>query len=195
MEKFGATSQQWQSSALNLNVERDRQQHRVLAKLEMHYADAKQSGRASFPERMYLELVLPTSEPLIHLNFFWFGKAATRLPEALRLAFRPFVSSPQGWTMDKYGEEISPFDVVSSGNRQMHAVGTGFRFRDKKGMFAVETIDAPLIALGEKSPLSFSRSQPDLSQGIHCGLFNNAWGTNYVQWYGEDMRFRFLIRA
>jgi len=25
-------------------------------------------------------------------------------------------------------------------------------------------------------------------------LFNNAWGTKYVQWYGEDMRFRFIVR-
>jgi hypothetical protein len=30
---------------------------------------------------------------------------------------------------------------------------------------------------------------------VHCNLFNNAWGTNYIMWYGEDMRFRFVIRA
>ena len=195
MEKFGAASQQWQASLSSLHVENKTQGHRVLAKLEVRDLDARQSGRASFPQRMYLELVLPNSEPLIHLNFYWFGKPGTRLPEALWLTFRPAVSSSEGWTMDKCGEEISPFDVVSSGNRQMHAVETGFRFRDKEGMFAVEMLDAPLIASGEKSPLSFSRSQPDLSQGIHCCLFNNAWGTNYVQWYVEDMRLRFVIRA
>jgi uncharacterized protein DUF5054 len=194
MEKFGATSQQWQPSISSLHVETQAQGHRILGKLAIPDAEARQSGLASFPERMYLELDLPNAAPLIHLNFYWFGKPATRLPEALWLTFCPLVSSSEGWTMDKCGEEISPFDVVSSGNRQMHAVGTGFRFRDKEGMFAVETLDAPLIVLGEKSPLSFSRSEPDLSKGIHCGLFNNAWGTNYVQWYGEDMRFRFIVR-
>jgi hypothetical protein len=52
-----------------------------------------------------------------------------------------------------------------------------------------------VVALGERSPISFSKEQPDLSQGLHFSLFNNAWGTNYVQWFGEDMQFRFLLRA
>ena len=54
----------------------------------------------------------------------------------------------------------------------------------------METLDAPVVTLGVKSPLSFSNVQPDLSGGIHCNLFNNAWGTNYIMWFGEDMRFR-----
>jgi hypothetical protein len=52
-----------------------------------------------------------------------------------------------------------------------------------------------LIALGDKSPLNFSRAQADLSRGVHCNLFNNAWGTNYVMWFGEDMRFRFVLHS
>jgi len=43
--------------------------------------------------------------------------------------------------------------------------------------------------------LYFSNVQPDLSSGVHCNLFNNAWGTNYIMWFGEDMQFRFVIRA
>jgi hypothetical protein len=59
----------------------------------------------------------------------------------------------------------------------------------------VETLDAPVIALGEKTPLGFSNTQPDLSTGIHCNLFNNAWGTNYIMWYGENMQFRFILKV
>ena len=97
--------------------------------------------------------------------------------------------------MDKTGERISPADVVVSGNRHMHAVSTGFQYGDGNESFIVETLDAPVIALGKKSPLNFSNSQPDLSGGVHCNLFNNAWGTNYIMWFGEDMRFRFILRA
>ncbi len=56
-------------------------------------------------------------------------------------------------------------------------------------------VDAPVVALGERSPLSFSNDQPDLAKGLHVSLFNNAWGTNYVQWFGEDTRFRFIMRT
>jgi hypothetical protein len=144
---------------------------------------------------MYLELVLPKAEPLIHLNFYWFQKSATRLPEALWLTFHPIVSGQQGWTMDKSGEQVSPFDVVSAGNRHMHAVSTGFGHTGEKDSIFVETLDSPVIALGEKSPLNYSTSQADLTGGVHCNLFNNAWGTNYIMWFAENMRFRFVLRA
>ena len=193
--RFGAKSANWNASLSSLSISKDSAGHHLLAGLEIHDSEALQSGRAAFPRRMYLELFLPESEPSIALNFYWFEKAATRFPEALWLTFDPIVSSPQGWTLHKSGQQISPFDVVSSGGRHMHAVSDGFSYRDEKGEFAVETVDAPLIAVGEKSPLNFSRSQPDLSSGIHCNLFNNAWGTNYILWFSEDMRFRMILRA
>ena len=77
----------------------------------------------------------------------------------------------------------------------MHGVTKGFGYKDAQGSFDVEALDAPLIALGKKSPLNFSRSQPDLTAGVHCGLFNNAWGTNYIMWFKEDMRLRFVLRS
>ena len=52
-----------------------------------------------------------------------------------------------------------------------------------------------MVALGEKSPIAYSTAQPDIAKGIHFSLFNNAWGTNYIQWFGEDTRFRFVLRA
>jgi hypothetical protein len=77
----------------------------------------------------------------------------------------------------------------------MHALGKGFAYKEGPHRLSVETIDAPVVALGERTPLGFSNDQPDLSKGIHSNLYNNAWGTNYIMWYGEDMRFRYLLHA
>jgi Domain of unknown function (DUF5054) len=195
MEHFGAESREWLPSLADLQLEEDNHVHRLLARLEVNDAEAWRSGRASFPQKMYLEMLLPKTEPVIHLNFSWFQKPATRLPEALWLSFHPIVSDPAAWMLEKSGEPVAPLDVVPSGNRHMHAVSKGFGFKDENGAFFVETLDAPLVALGIKSPLYFSNRQPDLLAGVHCNLFNNAWGTNYVMWYGEDMRLRFIIRA
>jgi hypothetical protein len=199
IERFGAEHRDWLPSLQEVLIEEDAEAHHLLARLEIVDADALQSGRASFPQKMYLELMLPKAEPVVHLNFYWFQKPAMRLPEALWLTFNPIVPNPQGWTMDKSGEKVSPFEVVRSGNRHMHAVSTGFGYTpgytDDQQSFFVETLDSPVIALGEKSPLNFSTSQPDLADGVHCNLFNNAWGTNYIMWFGEDMRFRFILRA
>ena len=195
LERFGAQSREWLPSVADLQFEEDQQSHRLLTRLEINDPEALRSGRAAFPQRMYLEMVLPMAEPVIQLNFSWFQKPATRLPEALWLSFHPIASDPTGWMLEKSGEPVSPLDVVRSGNRHMHAVSKGFGYKDESGAFFVETLDAPLIALGMKSPLYFSNDQPDLSAGVHCNLFNNAWGTNYIMWFGEDMHFRFLLRA
>jgi uncharacterized protein DUF5054 len=195
IERFGAKSANWLPTLSSLAISADSGGHRLLAALEIRDSAALESGHAAFPGKMYLKLFLPESEPSISLDFYWFQKPATRFPEALWLTFNPIVGAPQGWMLYKSGEQVSPFDVVPAGSRHLHALSTGFAYRDEKGAFEMETIDAPLVAAGDKSPLNFSGSQPDLSGGIHCNLFNNAWGTNYVLWFSEDMRFRMILRA
>jgi hypothetical protein len=195
IERFGAESREWLPSLAELQVEEDQQGHRLLARLQVDDPEALRSGRASFPQKMYLEMLLPKAEPVIHLNFSWFQKPATRLPEALWLSFQPIAPDPLGWVLEKSGRTVSPLDVIASGNRHMHALSKGFGYKDDGLTFFVETLDAPLVTLGIKSPLCFSNRQPDLSAGVHCNLFNNAWGTNYIMWTGEDMHFRFLLRA
>lgn len=195
IEHFGARNEDWLPTLGELRAEENEQGRRLVARLEIRDAEALHSGRAAFPQKMYMEMLLPNAEPVVNLNFYWFQKPATRLPEAMWLSFNPVVSDAQGWMLDKSGEQVSPFDVVAGGARHMHTVSKDFHYRDKNGSFAVETVDAPLIILGEKSPLNVSKAQPDLSKGIHCSLFNNTWGTNYIMWFGEDMRFRFVLRT
>jgi hypothetical protein len=195
IERFGAESRTWLPASAAVQVDATDAGHRILVQPRFDDTQAFQSGRASFPRKVFLEIVLPRERPEMVVNLSWFGKPATRLPEALWLTFNPLAENPKGWSLDKTGEAISPFDVVASGNRHMHAVDTGFSYREGEHRFAVETLDAPVVALGERTPLLFSNEQPDLSRGVHSCLFNNAWGTNYIMWYGEDARFRYRITA
>jgi hypothetical protein len=96
--------------------------------------------------------------------------------------------------LQKTDRLISPFDVVRGGNRHMHAVTRDIRRRESANSFAIETLDAPVVALGEKTAIYFSTEQPDLRNGLHFCLHNNTWGTSYPQWFGENMRFRFVLR-
>jgi hypothetical protein len=195
IERFGARNQDWQAASTTVYIEETAREHRILAHLQLQDEEAFRSGRASFPRKVFVELLLPKAEPVIYLNLSWFQKPATRLPEALWLTFNPVVEDQKSWTLDKSGERISPFDVVASGNRHMHCLSKGFEYGQGSHRFAVETIDAPVVALGQRMPLVFSNTQPDLSAGIHSSLYNNAWGTNYIMWFGEDRRFRYVLRA
>jgi hypothetical protein len=169
--------------------------HRLLAQLRIDDAEAEESGRVAWPAKMYLDIFLPDANPEVQIDFSCFNKAANRLPEALWLSFLPQAQEPKGWMLEKVDSWVSPFDVVRGGGRQIHAVSRGLRYKDSRGIFSIDTLDAPVVQLGGKSPIYYSTDQPDLAKGIHFNLFNNAWGTNYLQWFGEDTRFRFAMRA
>jgi hypothetical protein len=195
IETFGAKREEWQPASAEVSVEDTAEAHRVLIRVQFNDEAAFSSGRAAFPRQAFMELVLPRAEPAVHLQLSWFGKPATRMPEALWLTFNPIVDDVHGWSLDKSGHAVSSFDVVENGNRHMHALQKGFAWKGSGASFAVETQDAPVVALGERNPLIFSNDQPDLSKGIHSCLYNNAWGTNYIMWYGEDLRARYVLRA
>jgi hypothetical protein len=195
IERFGARNQEWQPGSAVVTMEETAEGHQILIALAFKDDEAFRDGRASFPRNAFIELKLPKDEAAIHVTLSWFGKPATRMPEALWLTFNPVVEDAKTWTLDKSGQAVSPFDVVASGNRHMHCLLKGFEHKHGEHRFAVETMDAPVVALGERNPIYFANDQPDLSRGIHSCLFNNAWGTNYVMWYGEDVKARYVIRA
>ena len=143
IERFGAESREWTPTLVDLAAQEDEQGHRLLARIRIHDVQALHSGRAAFPQEMFTEVFLPRAEPVVHLNFSWMQKPATRLPEALWLSFQPIAPDPGGWSLEKSGEPVSPFDVVESGNRHMHALSKGFAYKDGGETFSVETLDAP----------------------------------------------------
>ena len=195
IEKFGAQSRTWTTRLMDCFADEDEREHRIVVRLGIENGGGLAPAVTAWPAELYLTLAFPKSEPLVHLNLTWFGKRANRLPEAMWLTFRPMTLPSGNWMLTKVERQVSPMDVVRGGNRHMHAVSSGLGYRDGHGAFLIETLDAPLVVLGERSPIYFSNAQPDLSKGVHFSLFNNGWGTNYVQWFSDDMQFRFTIRA
>jgi len=195
IDRFGAQSRTWLATLADCRHSSDANGYTILAQLKFDDPETEKSGRVAWPQNTYLELRLPNAEPVVEINLSWFGKAANRMPEALWLTFQPAASDTRGWLLDKSGSRVSPFDVVAGGNRSMHAVLGGLHYKGAEGALDIETLDAPVVALGKREPQYFSRDLPDLAKGFHFSLCNNAWGTNYVMWFGEDMRFRFKLRA
>lgn len=195
IEKFGAVSREWQPTRATVEVEETSDGHRVVIRPVIEDEKAFKAGVASFPKRIYVELLLPKNEPALYLNVSWFEKPATRMPESIWFTFNPVVEDQKGWMLDKSGEAISPFEVIENGNRQMHAVQRGFKHQKGDETFEVETLDTALVSMGVRKVQYFSNEQPDLTAGMQSNLYNNAWGTNYIMWYGEDARFRYIVRA
>ncbi len=202
IERFGAISRIWLPSLAQCETTETPAAHRIRTRLEFRKdqpAEADSSSSAvppatAWPKEVFIDFILSKSTPSLEITVSWFGKLPTRMPEALWFSFNPPVSDSKTWSMQKSGQEVSPFDVVEGGNRHMHAISDRISCRQGERSLSIISRDAPLIALGVQSPLYFTREQPQLDKGVHFNLFNNAWGTNYIMWYSEDMRFRFTIQ-
>jgi uncharacterized protein DUF5054 len=212
IERYGAVSKIWMPSLAQCEVTKNQFQVEIRTRLEFRsnqlvapQYSLPQTGKVdqsqlpppvpatAWPKEIFVDYTLSKISPTVEITVSWFGKLPTRMPEALWFSFNPPVKDPKGWSMQKSGQKVSPFDIVEGGNRHMHAIDDRITCRNSNHELTILSPDAPLVALGVQSPLYFTREQPQLEKGIHFNLFNNAWGTNYIMWYAEDMRFRFQV--
>lgn len=185
-----AEGRSWVPALAALYQRRDGDGQRFVAELRLPDECSEQFGA---PRQIALEVFLPDAAPRIELALQWFDKPACRIAEAIWLSFAPAIADEYGWRLDKLGEAVEPHDVIADGNRKLHAVGHGAVYRDAAGRFELATLDAPLVAPGERSLLDFNNRQPPAERGMHVNLLNNIWGTNFQMWYDDDARFRFTL--
>ncbi len=196
VEAFHAEAAEWHPTLTSLSHTHTGDEDRLLLRLRIEDAAALAVGNTAWPAEIFLELRLPTHEPVVHLQVTTMGKAVNRMPEAMWLTFQPAgAAAKDGWSVEKVGQDVAVTDVLEGGGRAMHAVSERVRYQDAEGSFELATTDAPVVALGKRSPLNFSKELPDMSGGVHVSLFNNAWGTNYPQWCGGDWSYRFTLKA
>lgn len=140
------------------------------------------------PTEFRLRLTLPAGRSAAELELTWRHKQACRIPEALWFGFQPPTLDSARFRLIKMGQPISPLAVVDGGARSLHAVEA---LTD--GTWRLDTLDAPLVAVGRPRLLDFDNRLPDLAEGCHFNLYNNVWGTNFPMWYDEDARFRWTL--
>jgi hypothetical protein len=186
-----AAHRDWLPQRSRLFRQQEDRGHRFLLLLRM---PAEPSTRYGCPRDLTVEIWCQDDQPCLYFNLQWFNKQACRLPEAIWFTFAPQARKSGCWMLDKMGRWISPLEVILGGNRKLHAVGTGVAYHEAHASLSLETLDAPLVAPGDRSLLNFNNRQPPLRRGMHFLLYNNLWGTNFPMWYEEDARFRFILR-
>ena len=195
IDRFGAESRTWLPVLTDCRHSSDASGHKILAQLKIDDPEAEKSGsgRVAAKDVPGIDAARCRTGRRDQLFLVWKGRDPHAGSVLAQLPTRDLRSSRLA--AGQVGQLVSPFDVVAGGNRSMHAVLGGLHYQGPEGTLGIETLDAPVVALGRKHPWYFTSDQPDLAQGFHFSLFNNAWGTNYVKWFGEDMRFRFRLRA
>jgi hypothetical protein len=140
-----------------------------------------------------LALVYCFMPKAITITLFWRRKDALRSPEGIWLLMDLNMEYAARWRLHKLGQEVNPMQVVPGGNRRLHCVQS-LHYTACDGTVSITPQDSPLVALGEKALYSVHNGQPAPQNGFWFLLYNNRWGTNFKQWFGEDMRFAFTVK-
>ncbi|MDD7741020.1 MAG: DUF5054 domain-containing protein [Fusicatenibacter sp.] len=117
------------------------------------------------------------------IDLKWFGKKASRLPQAFWLKIKGF---EEQWELHKMGIWVKPEEIV--GSPLISAVQDGVRNREVE----IDSLDAALVAPFGRRLLCYG--EEDLQQDLYFNLYNNIWNTNFPMWYSDDAVFRFEIK-
>lgn len=143
------------------------------------------------PEKIVCDYYAVPGTQSAELSVTLLNKPANRLPEAYWFSFYP--EDVVAISLEKTGQLVNVLNVVEGGNRQMHGIDRYVEIKTNKGIIRVTSPDAFLVAIGERNLLNYSVQQPDITKGIHFCLYNNAWGTNFSQWFEGSITYRFKI--
>ena len=196
IEEFNASSREWHARLVHCWNSGEPHGDRLVLELSIDDVQSSITGNVAWPRSVFLEARMPMDKARIDVCVVTFGKNQNRMPEAMWLTFAPVDTHQDGWALEKVEQAVAPLDVVPGGGRAMHAISEIVRCQDASGnVFEIHSLDAPVVSVGQRSPLDFSLRLPTFESGIHISLFNNAWGTNYPQWCGGDWFYRFRIFA
>ncbi len=126
----------------------------------------------------------------VKTTLYWRDKDAIRSPEAIFLGMSVSTADPYGWSLEKLGRPISPFGVVKGGNRKLHGA-RALLYQGADCDVSQTAFDSPLVSVGGKHLYDVDDAYGDPADGFWYLLCNNRWGTNFKQWFEDDMRFAY----
>ena len=125
----------------------------------------------------------------VDVEYQFFNKPSTRLPEALFLKFEPKPQVGHRWYVHKLGYLVDPYNVILNGSQYVHAVDQGVAYltSDLKGLL-VQSLDVATVAVQTMdhtpspfpTPLTPMKTRPT---AMAFNFYNNIWETNFVFWY------------
>jgi hypothetical protein len=118
-----------------------------------------------------------------NLEIQWFDKVASRIPQAAWLKVKGFDNKCE---VRKLGRWIKPCDMVGS----PLICATDYGVRSKNG--EIISLDSMLVAPYGRRLLDFETNPT--GEDLYFNLYNNVFNTNFPMWYGDDTRFRFIIK-
>jgi hypothetical protein len=155
--------------------------------------DPRSVSELGNPARVRLDLVLFDGRPWLDMEYTLSGKEACPLLEAGHVVM-PFSARTPRFAINKTGCVIDPdSDIARDANRLMFCCDRWVDVGDGEDGILLIPFDSPLFSIGAPAIERFDGCALTGPPVLYFNLFNTQWGTNFPQWIGGDLTFRFRI--
>ena len=145
------------------------------------------------PAVVTLIVTLRQDCPYVDLEYRLTGKDECPLLEAGHVVL-PVAARRPRYAVNKTGCVIDPSrDIARGANRLLQACERWIDVEDEGHGLLVLPLDSPLFSIGSMAIERFDGGAGPGDPVLYFNLFNTQWGTNFPQWIGGDLRFRFRL--
>ncbi|CAG7653705.1 glycosyl hydrolase-related protein [Paenibacillus allorhizosphaerae] len=130
-----------------------------------------------------------------HIDMEWrlLGKEETPLAESGHIVFPLKLDHPT-YRVNKMGSVVDPCnDLIPYSGTLLHCCEHFVDVSDGTAGLAIVPLDSPLLWIGRNGMWDYEPDYKPEKPELNFNLFNNWWGTNFPQWIGGDLTYRFRL--
>lgn len=163
-------------------------------KLILHYAAAESSADYGDAQVIHLTVAFPEDGDDLMVTLELEHKQETPFIESGSLIFP--LPEKAVYRIGKPGGVVDPeTDIQRLCNHALFNLERQVTVGTAHGSLSVCSPDAPLFGIGSPGVYEYRREFGRRKPILYFNLFNNMWGTNFPQWIGGNLRYRFVLRG
>lgn len=162
--------------------------------LAFTYENTESREKYGDAEEVRLEITLPPAGEELFVSLRLKNKQETPFIESGSFLV-PFGERAYRYRVNKGGTLLDPeTDIQENANHVFYCIENFISAEGEKHGICVVPLDSPLSAIGETGVYEYRREYKPLKEPvIYFNLFNNMWGTNFPQWIGGDLCYRYVL--
>ncbi len=163
--------------------------------LHLSYYTGKSSADYGDGRSMNLIVTFPSKGDELLITFELEDKQETPFIESGSFVF-PFIGKVS-YQIGKPGGVIDPgTQIQDCANHALFNIERQVTILTEQGSVSICALDTPLFGIGSPGVYEFHKEfGEDRKPAVYFNLFNNMWGTNFPQWIGGNLRYRFVLHS
>ncbi len=162
--------------------------------LVFHYLNTESVEKYGDAKEVKLEITLPPAGDELFITLRLKDKQETPFIESGSFLI-PLANKDCRYHVNKPNVRLNPeTDIEVNANHVFYCLENYISaYDDTKGVCVIP-MDSPLTAIGSTGVYEFRKEyQKPEEPVLYFNLFNNMWGTNFPQWIGGDLCYRYML--